>query len=703
MINPLHKTFITRICIFILIPFLCQSSHSQSKNMPSIDSENSLLNLPYIDSTNINGSPKKTNSKTIEHSQTAHFMLSNADSMLIVNDSNKAWLNAKLELSSLQDDQNNLQSASSTLTQIMNLDFWKDDPILIIKVYNRLSAHCRHSALYDSAMNLINSAIVYSRDNNNYMLNQLRVGRAVCYSNNGHFSEALSEYFANLQTTDSSDYKQQIWLLDRISQCYLYAMNLSLSKTFLLRSIKKAQEHDLKSVTAWYCLGRIFYMQNKLDSSLYYFEQTTKNYGRDWDNAFEYDNSIFHIWRISCAMNRPDHHKMFLDFRNENKKHLYSTRHPYLIPMLAEMLIYYKDYETAEHLLLDGLYKIAMKQKGLLEDYYEWLAKVKEKKGDYQEALQYYQAFKAHSDSMRNFQTQKEIAFLQEKFNSKEHEAKILKLNHINEQKSLETQLLKSKLNNGILASFIMAVLIISGILYLRYIQKLRLKRLQDQNIIKDNEIKIITEKNKSNIMKSYIKGQEKERNHLAKELHDDVGARLAAIRYFLQAKKEIFEKEDQKKISSELSALHTTIRNVSHKLIKPEFNQINLPDLIKEQLKWLPENQTAISFICKDKINWTKIPEKVQTQIYRIAQESLSNSLKHAQAQNILIQIRSRLNILELEVADDGIGLISKPFHENGIGMRNMKTRAESIGGNFEVISKPKEGTRIIAQIPLN
>ncbi len=577
------------------------------------------------------------------------------------------------------------------------------NPKSIIHLYLCLASRCRFDGQTDSSFTLINRAIDISKANNDYRMDRLLIERGAFYSNHGQYNKTISDYYAALSLIDTSKHAYRIWLLNLIAREHLNMNQLSQAKEIYQKANEASQGLGLTNPDSWYGFGIIFFRQNMPDSSLFYFRKMVNNYTSKWGQNYIYTNSLFHIWKINIQKHNRMHHQIFREFNEQFYDDLYSPKQPFLISMFAEMLIHYKEYDKAEAILFNGLRQIGQSQKVLLNSYYYWISEVKERKGEHAEALKYYKKYKNRSDSTRNLEAQKEISFLKEQFDANEREAEINKLNHLNEQKSLEAKLMKSRLNNGLVISALTILVLIALGFVFRLRQKARVQKLHKLNHEKENEIRIIHEKNKTNIMKSYIKGQEKERNRLARELHDDVGARLAAIRYFLQAKSELFANEDQQQIKNELSALHKIIRNVSHKLIKPEYSQITLPELISEQLKWIPDQKAEVNFICRDQINWIKIPEKIQTQIYRIVQESLNNSLKYAQAENILIQIRKRNELLELEIADDGIGFSTKEIQKTGIGIKNMETRARSIGARFEIISTPDEGTRVITRIPLN
>ena len=90
----------------------------------------------------------------------------------------------------------------------------------------------------------------------------------------------------------------------------------------------------------------------------------------------------------------------------------------------------------------------------------------------------------------------------------------------------------------------------------------------------------------------------------------------------------------------------------------------------------------------------------RVATELYRIAQEAVTNALRHADARNIVIRLAATDGSTTLTVTDDGRGLSNKHGDKRGIGLRIMRYRAQSIGASVTVESKPDQGTVVSCQV---
>jgi signal transduction histidine kinase len=153
--------------------------------------------------------------------------------------------------------------------------------------------------------------------------------------------------------------------------------------------------------------------------------------------------------------------------------------------------------------------------------------------------------------------------------------------------------------------------------------------------------------------------------------------------------------------LKSELKEVQQYIRNLSHQLAKPQYTNFDLPGLIQEQKYWTSNENIDFIFDFDSKINWAKVPEQHQNEMYRIVQESISNTFKHANANKITIRIKNKNNKIYLEVADNGNGINKNSTR--GMGIINMTERAKIIGADLNIHSEYYKGTKIILKYSLS
>lgn len=192
---------------------------------------------------------------------------------------------------------------------------------------------------------------------------------------------------------------------------------------------------------------------------------------------------------------------------------------------------------------------------------------------------------------------------------------------------------------------------------------------------------------------------QEDERKHIARELHDGVGQLLTALINQLElVGKDDRSPEVRESLRDSLylarQALSDT-RKIS-RLMRPRI----LDDLgLEAALNWLSrimgeEEQANVSLEIKlDQ----ELDNEMQTLVFRVVQEAVTNAIKHAQAESISIQVASQPNLLMVKVIDDGVGMnISEALGPEGFGLGAMQDRVTAFGGQLMINSAPGDGCEI-------
>tara|TARA_R110002051_G_scaffold56285_1_gene104440 strand:- start:23162 stop:25192 length:2031 start_codon:yes stop_codon:yes gene_type:complete len=195
-----------------------------------------------------------------------------------------------------------------------------------------------------------------------------------------------------------------------------------------------------------------------------------------------------------------------------------------------------------------------------------------------------------------------------------------------------------------------------------------------------------------------------KEKIRVSKELHDGVLGRLFGTRLSLDS---INFKEGKEAMLlrsnyiSQLKILEDDIRKISHELNTDFVSGTGFIDILSE----LIENQTNAyglknEFNYTDDISWDLVSNKTKINIYRIIQESMQNIYKHANAKLIKISISLEKAVICLDITDDGVGFDASKS-KRGIGLKNMVSRVEDIGGSIIFKSQPGNGTTVNVNIP--
>ncbi len=200
---------------------------------------------------------------------------------------------------------------------------------------------------------------------------------------------------------------------------------------------------------------------------------------------------------------------------------------------------------------------------------------------------------------------------------------------------------------------------------------------------------------------------QEQERQRLAQELHDELGQSLTAIKVMTVAisraeSKNVIIKQSTDSIIQISDHLMRVVRSMMqqlHPLILTELGlKAALDDLISH---WqIRHSHLKIGFECD--ANCELLPQTISIHIFRMVQECLTNTVRHANASHVLINlILDNNHFLLLKITDDGQGCDAQTI-KNGFGLLSMRERVRSLGGDFFIETQPQKGMTIRAKIPL-
>lgn len=202
-----------------------------------------------------------------------------------------------------------------------------------------------------------------------------------------------------------------------------------------------------------------------------------------------------------------------------------------------------------------------------------------------------------------------------------------------------------------------------------------------------------------------FDEGREKEKKRISRELHDGVMNKLAGIRYNLFKLEKKQDTETIQNCLQHIAELHTVekeLRDIAHDLNFDVFsNKNDYATLLNTLIKDNEDEYLYIDLEVTESIQWESIPSLVKMNCYRIIQEALTNIKKHAKASKVNINFTSQPNQLSIILIDNGIG-----FNPNkiklGLGLKNIKERAETLEAIIKIQSKVQQGTKIEIKIPI-
>ncbi|MBU2915880.1 MULTISPECIES: sensor histidine kinase [Reichenbachiella] len=242
---------------------------------------------------------------------------------------------------------------------------------------------------------------------------------------------------------------------------------------------------------------------------------------------------------------------------------------------------------------------------------------------------------------------------------------------------------------------FLVTSIVLFIYLYQRKLIKKKLEYQEIEDLLKKQELKSAY---------AMLAGKDKAYREVAEELHDNLGSMLVTLNMLSDT---IPQKTDPaslnliaKKISEVATKATEATRQISHSLHSEALMHFGLASAIHELAGALNESHT-ISVHVEVQIT-TELEGHVSLNLYRIIQELVNNTLKHAKAKNLNIDVSEAKGHLNVIFEDDGIGMVNVEEYERGLGLKNIKSRVAKLEGQITMESGLGRGTTCIIDIPL-
>ncbi len=208
------------------------------------------------------------------------------------------------------------------------------------------------------------------------------------------------------------------------------------------------------------------------------------------------------------------------------------------------------------------------------------------------------------------------------------------------------------------------------------------------------NQLLASMTKVQKDLLKSYVEGVEKERERISRELHDDIGSRLGSLKRFMPEHNNVL-------LEKQIDTLYEDVRAMSHNLASPSLKIAGLHQNLID-FAYETQQKTGVKIGVQVYDLPQNLREDISHHLYRIVQEAINNSIKHASPSEIDIQLFCHQDELVLTIDDNGKGF-NPNDHFKGIGIKNMNARVVSLNGIFEMTSTVGRGTNIlIKSIPV-
>lgn len=491
------------------------------------------------------------------------------------------------------------------------------------------------------------------------------------YFNNADFNQSIS---AHIQSAEIAEKHENANSLARsynnIGNVYIKLKDYQKALTYYQEALKIAVQHKLRGGEAHVLgnLGIVYTNLNKLDSAIMVILQSLKIH-QEQNNTIQVSYNYSNLGKLYHQMENYDSSRFYfkayykLSEQSNNKMGMISA-----LLDLTEIEMEHGSLNDAGR-YLDNLDTMLMKRSSAEHKslFYQLRSDYLAETGFFEEALNARKLYEQHKDSVSNKELLSDIEELEIKYQSEKKERELL----------IQKAQLSQRENQLRLVILLGLLLIISSIFIFILLRQRRENRYQRESIA------------------AITQAQEKERQRVARDLHDSVGSMLANLKNLLTA---THQNGEEIKL---LSQVNQEIRQISHDMMPGTLKKFGLSAAIKSELENVKKSDHLDTKFVAFGINGN-LSKDTEVHLYRILQEALQNITKHAQATKVIVSLTGDDNHLNLMIEDNGVGFDLQSGSE-GLGLKSIKTRIRLLNGQLKVDSHPKMGTIININIPLS
>jgi PAS domain S-box-containing protein len=231
-------------------------------------------------------------------------------------------------------------------------------------------------------------------------------------------------------------------------------------------------------------------------------------------------------------------------------------------------------------------------------------------------------------------------------------------------------------------------------------------RMLRTVGMVADITQRKLAEEALSSVSRRLIEAQEGERARIARELHDDIGQRLAILAVTLDEVKLLTSKSREElgsgidALQRQTSEISSAIHALSHELHSAKLELLGAVVAMRGFCAELSGQQKVeVDFSHKD------VPQRVAPEIalclFRVMQEALHNAVRHSGVRQFAVRLEGTSHALRLTVRDEGVGFDAGTTASRGLGLTSMKERLKLVGGTLSIQSHLKQGSTIVASVP--
>jgi signal transduction histidine kinase len=510
-----------------------------------------------------------------------------------------------------------------------------------VEIYNGLGNLYSERMIEDTAMNYYLKGLrIAEKNKKNYL-------HAMMLNNIGLLK------FSNGQTTEASeDFKKAVTLLKGLNEERLL-LNLNNNLGLVFKELKKYQE------TVKYYKNTLVYAK-KLGFPLG-ISVAHLNLADSYEHTKEF---LFAIKHADTAI---------ITLGQLNEINYLGMAHMIKATILTDL----KSYTDARK-QLDTVLALKPFYSGPnnVIEYYRVLSDIDKQEGKFQSALKNSEKYYRMKDSLDQITNRDKLSELQVIYGKEQMESELENERNKNKLLNKENQLKRAKINAIVLIAILLLIVGLGGM----FLRSVYLSRKQQV---------LFTQK--------LIESTDQERSRISRDLHDDIGQSLSVIK----SKVNMFNTgkiDNLEGLEKEVGYVIEQTRNISHLLHPSAVAKLGLERSVSSLLEKTQANTDLVTSVSV-KNDIELLQSDVKTQIYRIIQECINNTVKHANATALKVSLKIEDDQFQMTYRDNGFGF--KQGDQQGLGMLTMRERAHSIGGKLNATGSDK-GFKLTLEIPV-
>ena len=521
-------------------------------------------------------------------------------------------------------------------------------------------------------------------------------------STQGKYDSAVIWYMKALKIFEKENIEKLIGnTYINLAKVYLYIKDYDLAEKYLVRAlnIKDKLWRRTYIPIVYDNLGNIYSEKEEYVKAIMYYDKGIENalksnYRTEYAHLLINRSAVFRD-QGKYMLATDDVTKALLVSREIGHKQIEYDAFSNLAALYAEQSLYRKAILYYDSSLF------SLKDRNAPRSYlitYGNLFPIYETLGDYKNAFHYQSKYYQLNDSLFSVEKMETINDLELKYQKKENEAKILGLENENLKKDISIR--EKTTQRNIISYTALGIFLFLILLFAFYRQHINKNR-----IIAEQQIKQLEEEKKLLAARSLVEGQEEERKRIAKDLHDGIGVLLSTAKMqFTALKSKIPENKDLvDKAGKLLEQASVDVRRISHNMMPGLLTKYGLNEALGDLFEQLDETPGLSAKVDANE-DTKRLAENQEIMLYRIIQELVNNTLKHAKAKNISLNLNFAGDTLNLHYADDGVGFeMNKQPESVSIGLKGIESRVCFLGGEVNMESDMGQGFHCYIKVPVN